>query len=286
MSDYFKSLYQKAEDLKLPSDPKGPEGLKKIEKFEGPAEPQDIEPKLPDIFDCNDEIDEFEGQEMSKKSYKNMEQQLEKIETFGKDKYGNDANDIKGINNNDSNWGYLGKLKKDGKPVAKVNPADPTTIPKFVDPMPIPDVAKPIYQGDSTNGGALFYHIVMSETKHRFHRDFPLTTVWGYNGTYPGPIIEVPKDVPVKIKWDNKLPTKHLLPVDYTLHGCGDTPEVRTVVHVHGANVEDHSDGHPEAWFSRDYRFTGPKFSREVYEYTNHQPGATLWYHDHAVGIT
>jgi len=44
MSDYFKSLYQKAEDLKLPSDPKGPEGLKKIEKFEDPAEPQDIEP--------------------------------------------------------------------------------------------------------------------------------------------------------------------------------------------------------------------------------------------------
>lgn len=25
----------------------------------------------------------------------------------------------------------------------------------------------------------------MIETKHRFHRNFPLTTVWGYDGCYP-----------------------------------------------------------------------------------------------------
>lgn len=31
---------------------------------------------------------------------------------------------------------------------------------------------------------------------------------------------------------------------------------------------------------------TGPAFSKKVYKYSNRQPGATLWYHDHAIGIT
>lgn len=165
-----------------------------------------------------------------------------------------------------------------------IDPSDPGTIPKFVDSMPIPDIAEPMrscYHDDE-----LFYNIKMIETKHRFHKAFPLTTVWGYNGTYPGPTIEVPKDVHVKVKWENKLPKKHLLPVDHTLHGTMDTPDVRTVVHLHGANVAADSDGHPEAWFSRDNEFIGHKYSREVYEYTNHQAGATMWYHDHAIGIT
>jgi spore coat protein A len=65
-----------------------------------------------------------------------------------------------------------------------------------------------------------------------------------------------------------------------------DTPDVRTVVHLHGANVEADSDGHPEAWFTKDNEFVGQKYTREVYEYTNHQAGATMWYHDHAIGIT
>lgn len=126
----------------------------------------------------------------------------------------------------------------------------------------------------------------MTEADHRFHRHFPLTKVWGYNGTCPGPTIEVDKDTAIQVKWINNLPDKHLLPVDHTLHGCMDTPDVRTVVHLHGANVDDESDGYPEAWFTKDYTAVGWKFAKKVSEYTNHQPGATLWYHDHAIGIT
>jgi spore coat protein A len=172
------------------------------------------------------------------------------------------------------------------EPEIKVNPSDPTTIPKFVDSLPIPATARPFFYRNSSEKMELFYYIVMMEAKHRFHKYFPLTTIWGYNGTYPGPTIEVAKDSHVKVKWENNLPPRHLLPVDHTLHGTMDTPDVRTVVHLHGANVEAHSDGHPEAWFSRDYRFVGQNFTREVYEYTNHQAGGTLWYHDHALGIT
>jgi spore coat protein A len=167
-----------------------------------------------------------------------------------------------------------------------VNPSDPTTIPKFVDPLPIPSRAIPINNNYNSKDCELYYHITMREAKHRFHRYFPYTTIWGYNGTYPGPTIEVPKDVHIQVKWENKLPKKHLLPVDHTLHGTADTPDVRTVVHLHGANVAADSDGHPDAWYTRDNTFVGSKYTKEIYEYTNHQTGTTLWYHDHAIGIT
>jgi spore coat protein A len=50
--------------------------------------------------------------------------------------------------------------------------------------------------------------------------------------------------------------------------------------------VPDHSDGYPEAWFSPRFAEKGPHWSREVYDYPNDQEAATLWYHDHAMGIT
>lgn len=153
----------------------------------------------------------------------------------------------------------------------KVDPSDPTSIPKFVDSMPIPDIVVPIKRCNSSKENDFFYHIKMLEAKHKFHKFIPSTTIWGYNGTYPGPTLEVPKDVPVKVKWENNLPNSHILPVDHTLHGTMDTPDVRTVVHLHGANVAADSDGHPEAWFTNGNKYVGQKYSKEVYEYTNHQ---------------
>jgi len=168
-------------------------------------------------------------------------------------------------------------------PPEKVNPSDPDTIPKFVDELPRPKIAKPCKKVD----GCAYYEIEMRAAYHTFHSHFPRATViWGYNGFYPGPTIEVQKDETILVKWINDLPEQHFLPIDHTLHGTIDSPEVRTVVHVHGANVAPDSDGHPNAWFTKDYRFTGSTFKRKVYKYTNHQPGTTLWYHDHALGIT
>lgn len=88
------------------------------------------------------------------------------------------------------------------------------------------------------------------------------------------------------MKYLNKLPEKHFLPIDFSLHVANNSPEVRTVVHLHGANVDSASDGHPEAWYTKDYAATGPTFKREVHAYTNHQPGTTMWYHDHSMGLT
>src|SRR5215471_14402292 len=38
-------------------------------------------------------------------------------------------------------------------------------------------------------------------------------------------------------------------------------PHVRTVVHLHGANVWPDSDGYPEAWFTNNWGQTGPFFT-------------------------
>ncbi|SEN06101.1 spore coat protein A [Mesobacillus persicus] len=177
-----------------------------------------------------------------------------------------------------------------------VNPSDPNTIPKFVDELKKPSVAEPKWKrkskgkfkskSKSAYSEDSYYELEMREAEHRFHRHFPKTKVWGYDGMVPGPTIEAQKDKTTYVKYINHLPKKHFLPIDYTLHSASDSPEVRSVVHLHGANVDWESDGHPEAWYTQDYAFTGPKFKRKVHEYTNHQPGTTLWYHDHTMGIT
>lgn len=158
------------------------------------------------------------------------------------------------------------------------------TLTKYVDALPIPPVLKP----KSTNNGIPFYKVRMKEVKQKVHRDLPPTTVWGYEGMYPGPTIVVNKNQKVRVKWENHLPVSHhLLPVDTTVHGAGpNVPAVRTVVHLHGANVESDSDGYPEDWFTNNYKIVSPTFKRKVYEYENKQQATTLWYHDHAIGTT
>lgn len=164
----------------------------------------------------------------------------------------------------------------------RINPKDPNTIPKFMDELPIPRVAFPQGMKD----GHLYYEIRMRAAMHFFHRLFPPTMIWGYNGMYPGPTFQVQRDETIYVKWINELPEKHFLPIDHTLHGAIDTPDVRSTVHLHGANVDPDNDGHPESWFTNDYRITGKTFKHEIYKYTNNQQATTLWYHDHSLGIT
>lgn len=164
-----------------------------------------------------------------------------------------------------------------------VDPSNPNSIPKFVDPLPIPSVIEPV---DDIDGKPLF-EVVMQQFPHRFHRDFPKTTVWGFNGTYPGPTFDVVRDRPIVVAYLNQLPTTPLVPIDTSVHGAESwRPAVRNVVHLHGGNVPSIFDGNPDAWFSPLLAETGPAFETNVYVYPNRQPAATLWYHDHAVGIT
>ncbi|WP_047155318.1 multicopper oxidase family protein [Aneurinibacillus tyrosinisolvens] len=155
-------------------------------------------------------------------------------------------------------------------------------LQKFVDKLPIPKTISPIKRDKEGS----YYEVTMREFTQKLHRDLGPTRLWGYNGMYPGPTFDVMKGETTFVKWMNDLPPKHFLPIDTTIHGAEKTlPEVRTVVHLHGGKQPAHSDGYPEAWFTRNFEQTGPLFEREVYEYPNLE-ATTLWYHDHTMGIT
>jgi spore coat protein A, manganese oxidase len=158
----------------------------------------------------------------------------------------------------------------------EAQPAAP--LATYITPLSIPPVIRP-------QPGAIV-PIRMVPFRHKAHRDLPPATMWGYNGTWPGPTFEVRKGQPLSIKWSNQLPTKHFLPIDYTIHGSEENvPEVRTVTHIHGAQVLPDSDGYPDAWVTSDGK-TGPAVAANPTHHPNDQSAATLWYHDHALGIT
>lgn len=147
---------------------------------------------------------------------------------------------------------------------------DPAQLAPYVDPLPRPAVLRAT--GDEV------LRIAMRETTQRLHRDLPATRLWTYGGSFPGPTIEAHGGSPLKVEWINQLPTQHFLPVDH--HVCGaeaELPEVRSVVHVHGARVPAAEDGYPTDWFVRG------QSRRQTYP--NGQDAATLWYHDHTMGI-
>nr|WP_222845534.1 multicopper oxidase [Natronomonas salsuginis] len=158
-------------------------------------------------------------------------------------------------------------------------------LDKWVNEVPRPGTVEPI----GTKNGHPYYKVETREVEQKIHRDLPATTVWGYDGQFPGPTIEAQQGEPIYVRWENKLPDTHLLPEDTTIHSNiipYDSTGVRTVTHLHGGNVEDQSDGHAQAWFTQDFQKTGPKFEKKDYYYVNDQPPTTLWYHDHSLGIT
>ena len=119
----------------------------------------------------------------------------------------------------------------------------------------------------------------MTQFRQKLHRDLPPSLVWGFDGSTPGPTIYASKERTLEIEWANQLPTRHHLAIDHHLDGAGkDVPEVRTAIHLHGGHVSASSDGYPEDWVC--------KGQQQKVVYPNHQPAATLWYHDHAMGIT
>ena len=165
------------------------------------------------------------------------------------------------------------------------------------------------------------YCIDIGETKQQMlPSGFPATKVYGYGGivrdpktgklryhiSSPGSTFEAKRNIPVVVKWRNAIKNPHFLAVDPTLHWANPNdmpmhPEkpwppfppgfkeaqypVPTVTHLHGAEGQSDSDGHPDAWFTHDGRH-GPGFVSQVYTYPNTQEPTTLWYHDHAMGMT
>ncbi|KAL1531926.1 Leucine permease transcriptional regulator [Salvia divinorum] len=169
---------------------------------------------------------------------------------------------------------------------------EPSELEMFVDELPdMPRVKGFDFAHDSPVPTNL--SIGMYQKLWKFHRDLPATPVFAYgrtreSATVPGPTIEALHGIQTHIKWTNYLPSKHILPWDPTIPTA--TPRKRrgvpTVVHLHGGVDEPRSDGHSGAWFTARFKERGPSWTRKVYNYHNLQHPGTLWYHDHAMGLT
>ncbi len=174
-------------------------------------------------------------------------------------------------------------------------PMDPSTIPKFDQPLAIPRVMPP-----SSDINADEYRIAARQFQQQvLPPPMPATTVWGYGRdgdsstfSYPGPTVETRGNRPVRVTWvnglvdDEKRFLPHLVPVDSTIHWADPggthttdghnhdredalyTGPVPMVTHVHGAHSFDHSDGHPEAWFLPDATDIPAGFVRQGPHYT------------------
>jgi spore coat protein A len=171
--------------------------------------------------------------------------------------------------------------------IARIGASSPTllnldSLEHFVDPLPIPRVARPIGTRPHPEQPSVkipYYRLAMRQVESKIHRDVKPTRFWGYGDTSPGPVIEARSGDPLLFEWANELPTAHFLPIDYTVHGSEkDKPDVRVVSHLHGAKTRPENDGYPTDWYV-------PGKSK-TYFYPNQQDAAMLWYHDHAMGIT
>jgi len=101
------------------------------------------------------------------------------------------------------------------------------------------------------------------------------TTIWGYNGTFPGPTIRARTGRPIGVLVRNDL-------------------QVGTVVHLHGGRTPPESDGYPtdlilprSGSVHAGMQMAGATTVGErTYDYPLEQRAATLWYHDHAMDFT
>jgi spore coat protein A, manganese oxidase len=167
-------------------------------------------------------------------------------------------------------------------PQVKARPVlDLSKITPFVDPLPIPAVARPSGKRPVPGHPDLelpYYRLAMQEFHSKLHRDLMATRMWGIAGSSPGPTLETGSDEGLLVEWVNQLPGKHFLPIDHSIHGAeASLPEVRAVIHLHGGRVPSESDGYPEGWYVPG--------KSAIYYYPNHQDAAMLWYHDHTLGI-
>jgi spore coat protein A len=85
------------------------------------------------------------------------------------------------------------------------------------------------------------------------------TRIWGYDGTFPGPTLELRRGRPAFLRQRNALPESF-------------------VTHLHGGRTPTSSDGYPTD-------LVAPGTAR-TYAYPLDQRAATLWYHDHRMDHT
>ncbi|WP_244885523.1 multicopper oxidase family protein [Amycolatopsis vancoresmycina] len=180
-------------------------------------------------------------------------------------------------------------------PAQPLGPGAPNFgLTKFLDPLRIPPVLRP--QQDLIT-------VRMTNARVKLHSQLPETALWTFEGSFPGPTIEVRSGKRTRVAWSNELTGKiplvaarvpfakpspaytpgyrnpdGSLPSGVSLYdGVADIPPWN-VVHLHGAVTAAHNDG----WAHNGV----PTGDAQLTEYPNRQAATSLWYHDHAMAVT
>ena len=133
------------------------------------------------------------------------------------------------------------------------NATSPNSPAAASPPMLTPDVPDLPHELD----GAIKVFRLTAEPVQRKIAPFKTIDAWGYNGTCPGPTIQIQQGDRVRVIFENKLPES-------------------TSIHWHGLEVPIEQDGIP--YISQKPVAPGEKY---VYEFTVHQEG-TFFYHAHS----
>lgn len=190
---------------------------------------------------------------------------------------------------------------------------NPAVIPQFAMSLPNPLYSSNVF--NYWNNSTLLNMDIKQIKSQILPPGFPATDVFAYGDpsdlysfSYPAKTIVARSTEPtlnlsglgqpLSIQYnDTRTQTKHLLPVDKSIHGAmGGEPEIRSVTHLHGIKkVDQSSDGYPEAWLSPNGQF-GEQFhmppnptvnyNPAAFNYPNNQEATLLWYHDHTLGMT
>lgn len=131
--------------------------------------------------------------------------------------------------------------------------ASTTKSPPQPIPMMTPDVPGLPFELDA---GVKVFRLKAESLKRKI-APFKTLDVWGYNGSCPGPTIQVTRGDRVRVVFENALPES-------------------TSMHWHGLEVPIEQDGVP--WISQK---PVPPGGTYVYEFTMHQDG-TFFYHAHS----
>ncbi|MEV5414510.1 multicopper oxidase domain-containing protein [Thermopolyspora sp. NPDC052614] len=143
----------------------------------------------------------------------------------------------------------------------------------FTVPLPIPPAARPVGPGR--------YELVQRAARVEI---IPGTTteVWGFDGRFPGPTLELRSGTATTVRVRNEL-------------------SVPTSTHLHGGVTPDDSDGYPTDLVVAEGRGYRPPpgmhghhdpslwsfhSGAKDYVYPVRQRAATLWYHDHRMDFT
>jgi FtsP/CotA-like multicopper oxidase with cupredoxin domain len=138
-----------------------------------------------------------------------------------------------------------------------------------------------------------FYEMTVREAAVQLHPDYAPTTIWGFDGTVPGPLIQAKYGEPVLLRLHNHLPS---------VNKAQDFGIAEFAIHLHNGHTPTESDGYPIDFVNsiNDPNTVNPQGFKD-HHFPNVYAGfvaagdnfgdprealGSLWYHDHHIDFT